>query len=131
MALWKIGQRDKPVGWLSRALLLGSAVGLAVLAKGTIYLLALPVLIWMLASDLKRENVKALKTWSLAGFVGVLINLGHFVRNATVLGSPVGQGASDVVYVSSSFGVREGISGVASQTWCSTRPLPSGESTRS
>jgi len=73
-------------------LVLGGALGLALLAKGTAYLYALPFLVWLAARILRRRQWRALGLAALAAGFTLAIDSGHFVRNVRTYGSPLGPG---------------------------------------
>jgi hypothetical protein len=77
---------------VARALLVGASVGLAVLTKPTAYLFAFPFVVWLGAALLAAAPRAAWASALLVAAAGVALNLGHWVRNAAVSGTPIGPG---------------------------------------
>jgi hypothetical protein len=83
--------RDRP-GW-GRALFAGAALGLALLTKGTAYLLAAPLVAGFLADSVRgpvRRSVLAAAPLALG--VALALNAPHYLRNQALYGSPLGPG---------------------------------------
>ena len=76
----------------------GVALGLAVLTKGTAYVIALPFCLWLAYRMLRSQNL-SIRAWR-AGFVIVLIalaiNLGQLGRNYIILGAPLGENHEEI-----------------------------------
>lgn len=68
----------------------GGALGLGVLTKATMYIFALPFLVWLGLSILKTGNIKKTFFSSLILLIAFLPNLGHYARNYDLYGSPLG-----------------------------------------
>lgn len=83
---------------LPRAAAIGVASGLAILTKGTAYVYLLPFLCWF---GLSRMRVLPLGTllrvFAVIGSAIVLLNLGHWLRNYDLFGSPLGLSAGGSV----------------------------------
>ncbi len=77
------------------ALFAGASLGLAVLTKATIYLFGLPFIIWLLFPVLKTDRGQAARILATLAGMALVLNLGHYVRNTSLFGSPLGL-ASDV-----------------------------------
>lgn len=75
------------------ALLLGAAAGLAVLTKATAYLYAFPFVVWLGAALLAAGPRRAWRSAALVALAGASLAAGHWARNASVYGSPLGPGA--------------------------------------
>ncbi|MGC4116212.1 MAG: glycosyltransferase family 39 protein [Myxococcales bacterium] len=73
-------------------LLLGGALGLALLTKATAYLYAFPFLVWLAVRVIRRRQWKVLGLAALAAATVLAINAGHAVRNGRTYGSPLGPG---------------------------------------
>jgi 4-amino-4-deoxy-L-arabinose transferase-like glycosyltransferase len=85
--------RDRP-GW-GRALFAGTALGLALLTKGTAYLLAAPLVAVFLADFLRdpgRRSARAAAPLGLALAAALALNAPHYLRNHALYGSPLGPG---------------------------------------
>lgn len=77
----------------SRAVSIGLATGLALLTKGTTYLLALPFLVWWCTAGLARRGPRAaLPEFAAASAAALLLNLPHYARNLEASGTPFGPG---------------------------------------
>jgi hypothetical protein len=93
----------------------GCSLGLAILTKPTAYLYALPFLVWMAISWLKRPTSRLVYFASLIAILIVVINLGHYARNARLYGSPFGPGreSKEYKYTNDAYGMAPLISNVA------------------
>ncbi len=72
-------------------LVLGASgsLGLAILTKGTSYIYALPFLLWLFFVAVWQLRLKTIP-YLIGGTITVLaINLGHYIRNHLVFGSPL------------------------------------------
>lgn len=74
------------------ALAAGAALGLALLTKGTAYLLALPFVVWLGLALWRRRRRRALPTLVAAGVLAVTLNVPHYGRNVATFGQPLGPG---------------------------------------
>ncbi|MCE5276689.1 MAG: glycosyltransferase family 39 protein [Planctomycetaceae bacterium] len=70
----------------------GGAMGLAVLTKGTAYLLAAPFVLWLVASQLRRHRLAAVPALAAAGAIVLAINAGFYCRNLDLYHTPLGWG---------------------------------------
>ncbi len=70
----------------------GAALGLALLTKGTAYVIALPASVWFGAAALSAGRFKwpAWRAGLLLAAVALMINLGHYTRNYAVFGLAIG-----------------------------------------
>ncbi|NMG59991.1 hypothetical protein E1H12_16060 [Geitlerinema sp. P-1104] len=75
---------------VSTAVLLGSSLGLAILSKGTAYIYALPICLWLLQWTIQQKSWRIWKLFSLAGLITLSLNAGHYLRNLSLTGSPLG-----------------------------------------
>jgi len=75
---------------MSNALLVGLASGLALLTKGTAFLLCPPLLAGCLLPCLRARRPAQLASWLLIPMLAVTLNGGHFLRNVHFAGSPLG-----------------------------------------
>ena len=70
----------------------GAALGLALLTKGTGYLLAGPFLLWLGLVLWRRDRGRALAMGLMVGLVAVTMNAGYYRRNVELFGQPLGPG---------------------------------------
>jgi hypothetical protein len=77
-------------GFPTDVLWLGLATGLAILTKGTALLLCPALLAGCLLPCLTKPRPAQVVAWLLIPLVVVVLNAGHFVRNARFSGSPLG-----------------------------------------
>lgn len=68
---------------------IGSSLGLAILTKGTGYIYAFPFFMWLLLSQFKKLGWKIWKPLFTIAVIVVLINLGHYLRNFDLFGTPI------------------------------------------
>lgn len=73
----------------------GASLGLALLTKGTAYIFAFPLLIWLAVTSLRRIKLKSLKYISLAIVIAISLNAGHWVRNYGLFGNFLSADAAD------------------------------------
>src|SRR5205085_8429918 len=71
------------------ALAAGAAAGLALLTKGTGYIIAAPLLAAMGLGLLKAQGHRALSAGLLASVTIATINLPHWARNERAFGDPI------------------------------------------
>lgn len=72
-----------------KSVMIGSSLGLAILAKATAYLFALPVCLWFIVRSYHHSKGTILKHWSLITLCVVMINSGHYLRNYLLYDHPV------------------------------------------
>ena len=65
----------------SYALAVGASLGLAILTKGTAYIYAFPLSIWLAIYSLKSIKLMAAKYIGLILLIVISINIGHYIRN--------------------------------------------------
>ena len=68
----------------------GISLGLAFLTKPTACLLAAPFLAWLSLSLARKFGLRSVKILLAISVMAVVINLGHYIRNLEVFGSPLG-----------------------------------------
>jgi hypothetical protein len=84
-------RRVKPSGLtFTTAVLLGSAIGMAVLSKATNALFLTPFIVWIGASVLRERLPRSLALGGIAFIVALGINSGHMLRNRDVFGGVLG-----------------------------------------
>jgi hypothetical protein len=71
---------------------MGLALGLSLLTKGTAYVFAFPFCMLFGFYIIKSYKKSFLKEGLLIVFIALLINTGHFSRNISLYGSPIGPG---------------------------------------
>jgi len=76
----------------SVGLAIGAALGLAILTKTTGYVFAIPFLLWLVPIALRRFRWRVVPFGLVAGGLALALNLGHYVRNNQLYGSPLGPG---------------------------------------
>ncbi len=64
------------------------SLGLAILTKGTAYIYALPLLIWLIFSAAQQLGFQIFRYVIGAGAILLTINLGHYIRNFLIFHSP-------------------------------------------
>ncbi|AKG20183.1 glycosyltransferase family 39 protein [Calothrix sp. 336/3] len=79
---------------LSEYFLLGSSLGLAILTKGTAYVYVLPFLVWLSISQILRLRWSVWKPAAIVAFLGLSLNINHYLRNYQVFASPLGEPSS-------------------------------------
>ena len=92
---------EKPC-W-SYAVAVGSSLGLSLLTKGTAYLFASPLIIWLAISSLKSIKQNALKFLVFIMLSASLLNIGHYIRNYETFGNILSSGESK--YTNDSYGI--------------------------
>jgi 4-amino-4-deoxy-L-arabinose transferase-like glycosyltransferase len=78
---------------LSNTLAGGASLGLAILTKATIYLYGLPFILWLGFGLLKTNLARGTRLLGILAALTLLLNLGHYVRNYNLFGSPLGPAA--------------------------------------
>lgn len=74
------------------ALAFGAGLGMALLTKGTAYFYAFPFCLWFLAFIVGKKQKSLWKYAAVIGVVVLFVNLGHYLRNYDLHGSPLGKG---------------------------------------
>jgi hypothetical protein len=80
----------KQHGRLIQGIMLGAALGLSILTKGTSYIFALPLVTWIGLWAIAKYRWQAWKILVLIGGVIVLLNLSFWTRNYDLFGGPLG-----------------------------------------
>lgn len=88
MLAWQANDYD-----LRNGFLLGAALGLAVLTKGTAYLYLAPMLIILAMVGRRTINKRVIVQFGAIAVIAITINAGHFARNLDVFGVPFGPSA--------------------------------------
>src|SRR6266480_3257259 len=88
--------------WL-RCLLGGGAVGLALLTKGTAWILLAPFVIWLAVDMVRKHRRSAIVPLAAAALIAVSLNAPHAYRNVETFGNPFGNEQHE--YVNDEFGV--------------------------
>jgi hypothetical protein len=84
----------------------GVCLGLAVLTKGSAFVLAPPLAVWAGLVLVRELRWRALGHIALAGLIVVGLNAAHWARNLAVFGSPLGPPADSALYANSAFTVQ-------------------------
>ena len=75
----------------SEILFVGASLGLGMLTKGTFYIYAFPMLLWLMVPRLKSVGVsRTILQGSAIGILAILINLGFWTRNVQTYGGLFG-----------------------------------------
>ena len=82
----------KRSGEMKDALAMGVALGIAILTKATIYIFAIPFLLWFSFSVLLKDRLSAIRPLVTIAIIVLLLNSGHYIRNYDLYGSPLGPG---------------------------------------
>lgn len=69
---------------------LAASLGLAILTKGTAYIYAFPFCIWLAIWGITKLKWKVWQPIIVVLIIFLAINLGHYTRNFTLFGSPLG-----------------------------------------
>lgn len=103
----------------------GVSLGLALLTKGTVYLFALPFIIWFFIAGCRTYGRMITKPLLVIVTFAVALNLGHYTRNLILWGNPLG-GDNDKV-MNERIGLRETTSNlarnIANNTWTHSRHM--------
>jgi 4-amino-4-deoxy-L-arabinose transferase-like glycosyltransferase len=86
-----------------RCLLAGGAVGLALLTKGTAWILLAPFIVWLAVDMVRRYRRAALAPLAAAALVVVCLNAPHAYRNIDSFGNPFGNEQKE--YLNDEFGL--------------------------
>jgi 4-amino-4-deoxy-L-arabinose transferase-like glycosyltransferase len=79
-------------GKMKDALATGTALGIAILTKATVYIFALPFLLWFIFFILWKVRLSAIRPLSTIAIIVLLLNSGHYIRNYDLYGNPLGPG---------------------------------------
>ncbi|ASC71322.1 uncharacterized protein XM38_022740 [Halomicronema hongdechloris C2206] len=79
-----------------RGILVGLGLGLAILTKGTAYLYAFPVCLWLFFAAVKRLKVRLILPFLTMGIITLSLNISHFIRNIQIFGSFLGDSGQDL-----------------------------------
>jgi 4-amino-4-deoxy-L-arabinose transferase-like glycosyltransferase len=81
---------DSPRGRWFRCLLAGGAVGMALLTKGTAWILLAPFVIWLAVDMVRRHRRAAIVPLAAAALIALSLNAPHAYRNVETFGNPFG-----------------------------------------
>jgi hypothetical protein len=82
----------KRSGTMRDALAAGVALGIAILTKATVYIFAIPFLLWFSCYILWNNRLSAIRPLFAIALIVLLLNSGHYIRNYDLYGSPLGPG---------------------------------------
>lgn len=99
----RLNGQPRGAGVARWALLVGGALGLALLTKTTAYVFAFPLMVWMTLTRIRRDGMRAWRALLLVAVVAVTLNAGHYGRNITVFGTPWGPRSETSKYLNASF----------------------------
>jgi 4-amino-4-deoxy-L-arabinose transferase-like glycosyltransferase len=88
--------------WL-RCLLAGGAIGLALLTKGTAWIVLAPFVIWLAVDMVRRHRRAAIVPLAAAALIVVCLNAPHTYRNIETFGNPFGNEQHE--YVNDEYGL--------------------------
>ncbi|NMG60087.1 4-amino-4-deoxy-L-arabinose transferase [Geitlerinema sp. P-1104] len=74
----------------STAIYIGASLGLAILSKGTAYIYAFPPGLALLIWTIRQKRRYVWQLGFLAVAIALLLNVGHYLRNLVLSGSPLG-----------------------------------------
>jgi 4-amino-4-deoxy-L-arabinose transferase-like glycosyltransferase len=75
---------------VSTAVYIGASFGLAILSKGTAYIYGFPFCLALLVWTIRQKRRDVWQLGGLAAAIALLLNLGHYLRNFVLSGSPLG-----------------------------------------
>jgi len=81
---------DSPRDRWFRCLLAGGAIGLALLTKGTAWILLAPFVVWLAVDMVRKHRRSAIVPFAAAALIAVGLNAPHAYRNVETFGSPFG-----------------------------------------
>ena len=84
-------------------LAIGLIISLAILTKATAYIYILPIFLWFIFSLLKYPRWQAIKSLVTVFLLLFLINLGHWLRNFNLYGTPIAADSVDPKYTNEIF----------------------------
>ncbi|MCJ7434108.1 MAG: glycosyltransferase family 39 protein [Anaerolineales bacterium] len=85
-----VGFAFKRSGTMKDALAAGVALGIAILTKATVYIFAIPFLLWFSLSVLWKDRLSAIRPLFAIALIVLLLNSGLYIRNYDLYGSPLG-----------------------------------------
>jgi hypothetical protein len=74
----------------SNSLAVGASLGLAILTKGSAYLLAFPFIVFLFLVKLRQMGWKIWKPLLVVSMLFLILNFNHYLRNLDLFGSPLG-----------------------------------------
>lgn len=83
--------------WGRESLGMGAGLGLAILTKGTAYILGFPFLVWAFVRDLPSGAGTAIRRIVPVLTMVLVLNCGHYLRTMDTFGSPVSTGNDRLV----------------------------------
>jgi 4-amino-4-deoxy-L-arabinose transferase-like glycosyltransferase len=106
------------------ALACGGSLGLAILTKGSAYIFAFPLLLWLLGSGLTAHRRRFIKPIIVAGVIAISLNAGHYWRNYALWGNPLATDGEKLTndHITIRATVSNLTRNIASHTWT---PIPS------
>jgi 4-amino-4-deoxy-L-arabinose transferase-like glycosyltransferase len=69
--------------------LIGGALGLAMLTKGTTYIYALPLLVWLCFTMVYKLHGRSLSYLTAIALIALMLNIGHYSRNLLLFNNPL------------------------------------------
>ncbi|NEP52405.1 MAG: hypothetical protein F6K65_27835 [Moorea sp. SIO3C2] len=81
----------------------GATMGMAIVTKATAYIYAFPLFIWFSLMMIKRLRWRWWKPILMVGVIVILINLGHYIRNLDLYGTPIATASEELRYTNEFF----------------------------
>ncbi|AOY79469.1 glycosyltransferase family 39 protein [Moorena producens JHB] len=90
------------VSWIN-ILGVGATMGMAIVTKATAYIYTLPLFIWFSLMMIKRLRWRWWKPILAVGVIVILLNLGHYIRNFELYGTPIATASEELRYTNEIF----------------------------
>ena len=81
----------------------GATMGMAIVTKATAYIYTFPLFIWFSLIMIKRLGWRWWKPILMVGIIVILINLGHYIRNLDLYGTPIATASEELRYTNEIF----------------------------
>ncbi|WP_424098949.1 glycosyltransferase family 39 protein [Moorena producens] len=81
----------------------GATMGMAIVTKATAYIYTLPLFIWFSLIMIKRLRWRWWKPILMVGIIVIFINLGHYIRNFDLYGTPIATASEELRYTNEIF----------------------------
>ncbi|NEN95491.1 MAG: hypothetical protein F6K50_08120 [Moorea sp. SIO3I7] len=81
----------------------GATMGMAIVTKATAYIYTFPLFIWFSLIMIKRLGWRWWKPILAVGIIVISINLGHYIRNFDLYGTPIATASEELRYTNEIF----------------------------